>query len=146
MQGSPADSQSPQPKPMVYWVQWVSLLNAIAIYVIVALLVGSQVESSRELRIVPWILGAVSVVLLALVFILRGAFARKTQYGVYLILRWALAEAPAVFGLVLVFLGFPWSIVGVFFAAAFLVLLLLAPTASRQAEYRELRGESSIIS
>jgi hypothetical protein len=90
-------------------------------------------------------LGAVSLVLLALLFALKGILARRSPYATYLVIRWALAEAPAVLGLVLSILGFPWKILWAFLAVPFVVLLLLAPTGECQREYERLRGRSPIV-
>lgn len=148
MLGNSGNSQSDQQSPRVYWTFWIGIVTAVVAYVVVGLVVGSLLEGEgpESLRILPWIFGAVSVCLLALVFILRGTLARKVPYNNYLVIRWAMADAVAILGLVLVFLGFPWTITGDFFAAALIVLLFLTPTAKLEKEYRSLRGEGLIIS
>ncbi|MCB9479939.1 MAG: hypothetical protein H6684_13630 [Deltaproteobacteria bacterium] len=140
-------SSGPQaPANMTPWIMWYSLLMAVVIYAVVAFVVApnNQNAGSETPQILTLVLGAVSVSIAAMaLFVIprlapamrenarksRGEDGVKGAFLTYCILRWALVESIAIFGLVIAILsgepinGMP------FIAGSFVLMVLLMPSA-----------------
>jgi hypothetical protein len=109
------------------------MLSAVGVYVAVGFAVGDRaggIDLDRELR--TWLKVFLSIaaglhVLTAL--LLRQAIAGLSsgRYVNYCIIRWALMEGIAVYGLILKILGADWTISGIFFAVAAVLLFSAQP-------------------
>jgi hypothetical protein len=126
---------------------WLAFLSSVPIYLAVGFLVRAQGGGAAPglPPFLPSVLLAAGVAVAVLGFVLRGAVARSTSYANYLVVRWALGEAPGLLALVLLILGFPWTAPAILFAVSLIALLLLRPTAALEGEYGNLRGEGTII-
>ncbi len=133
MQNDRADA----PTPMVFWAIWGALTASIVIYLVVLQVVrGTPPEEGPDGTLVVMFSG-LAVVNLAVAFGVRlfhtNRIARRREpekRAALLsacIISWALAEAVAIYGLVLGFLGAAESTSHVFFLVAFTAMLFLTP-------------------
>lgn len=121
---------------------WFAFLNACLIYAVIAYFVGSDRQDPVELSIRNWLLtfaAMASGLQILTVFLLRQAIAGLTRgnYRVYCIVRWALLEAIAIYGLVLFFMGLDLSIAIIFLAAAGLAIGAVRPGGTDRAAFVE---------
>ena len=108
-------------------VIWVAMLASVVVYLGLALTVAPAWSLSIDGELKGWILVflAMTAGLHVLVtLLLRQLLAALTRgsYVAYCVLRWALMEAIAVYGLVLAFLGVGIGITSIFFAVSVLLL------------------------
>lgn len=76
------------------------------------------------------VFGAVAAVQTAGIFLVMPKFAWKMPPVVFYVLRWALSEAVAIYGLILFLAGAPWSVFLSFAAVSMALLLILRPGTS----------------
>ena len=121
---------------------WLAFLTAPLIYALVLVLVG-QVVTDIEPELLQWLtifLGVFAFCEILVVFLVRQLIVGITRenYQSYCIVRWALLESIAIFGLILRFLG--GSVAA---AAAFvgLSLALIAITGPKEDEASELQKQ-----
>lgn len=108
-------------------VIWVAMLLAVFVYAAIAFTLGGRysVEIDREIQ--GWILvflamtAGLHVLVTLLLRQLIAALARG-NYVAYCVVRWALMEGIAIYGLVLAFLGVDMGVWSIFFAVAVLLL------------------------
>ncbi len=108
-------------------VIWAAMLGAVVLYAMLALTVAPRVGQSLEGELQGWILVFLAMtaglhVLVSLLLRQLLAALSKGSYVAYCILRWALMESIAVYGLILAFLGVGIGITSIFFAVSLLLL------------------------
>ena len=133
------DQQPPNRNQMrlVLWMIWGSLITAIFIYLfIVDSQTDGRVESENISRILVFILGGVSLFLLAVSLLVRrkavqaAANPDPAKLGMVLtfsIFAWAMSEAIAIFGLLLGLLGAEFKTCAPFFLVSMIALAIHAP-------------------
>ena len=119
---------------------WAAFLMASLIYGAVGWFVGQGDRTPINLEILNWVqifLGLAALPILLTVFLLRQLLAAVTRhsYRNYCIVRWALLELIAVFGLVQFLLGGHFEVLLIFIAVAVLSLGAARPGASDQAAW-----------
>ena len=113
------------------WI-WLAMIGAVLLYAALDAWVVRQVTLVLERELENWILIFLAMMAglhVLVVFLLRQMIAAlsKFSYVNYCIIRWALMEAVAVYGLVLGFLGVDFGITSIFHAAAVLLLASARP-------------------
>jgi hypothetical protein len=88
------------------------------------------------------VFGGLAAIQTALIFVWGRLFA-SADYQTYSVIRWALAEAVAVYGLVLCFLGAPETTSGAFFGWALLSLFRLRPSAEDYQRFLGLKRQKT---
>jgi F0F1-type ATP synthase membrane subunit c/vacuolar-type H+-ATPase subunit K len=131
----------------VLWILWAALTGSLGIYALVGLLVQSALAPPLAPELLSVLTPLFGVVGLLFSFVMTSAkplLAKLTQYQYqpYSIIRWALAEAVGISGLVLFFLGASWTIFGGFLTWALLLQLRLMPTADAQAQFERLKRQA----
>ncbi len=131
------------PNPNVIWIIWAALAMSVLIYGTVGVVLkmnGSpQAVDPKLIQTLSLAFGAVVLMETVLAVIVLGrVLARSGNFFTYCIIRWALMETSAIFGLVLLLLGAGLEIAAGFMAWSLLWILLLAPTASAKEKFEEL--------
>ena len=125
------------------WILWGALVWCVILYAVIGFFLRPGGESGMQ-PAPPAMLNVIAagaVFLAATSIALRGVLARSTSYRNYSIVRWALAEAIAIAGLVLALLGARTNVFVVFIGVSILLLLVHRPSADARREYARLRGE-----
>ncbi len=146
----PASGSAPQ----LEWLIWGAHGAGVAIFGFGGILIrfsgAAPAMGAAEEPVLPALLGVVPLQFLLLfcfaalvsaAFMLVGAprlFARGKPFLVYLILRASFAEAVAIWGLVLFYLGASWLVFGAFLIGAWGLLAFIAPTARERQAHRRL--------
>lgn len=124
---------------MTLWIIWGALTFSIVAYLVVLHVAGPEEKNTGGVSLAG-ILAAVSAVNLVVSFGVRwflNRVVKSTKEGepidfgrvlTFSVISWALAEAVAIYGLVLGFTGEPFSVYSGFFIAAFVAMVTLAPT------------------
>ena len=119
---------------------WFALFSSIIIYTVVGFVVAPEPpQNAEDLAMLPMVFGAVSLGITGIVFMARVIFASITDFIVFSILRWALSESIAVFGLVLTFLTGNTLFVLVFALWSAHLFLLTFPTRGRLEAFENRR-------
>ena len=101
---------------------------------------GQQAEPANDLTL-AYILGAVALSMTGMaLFGAAQILGRGTDYFVYTILRFALAESVSIFGLVLALLGVPVIVVAPFWAVGLATHLAVYPSARDRELHASLQG------
>lgn len=132
----------PKGQAMVLRIQWIAMFAACAVMTGIGVFIGPEVAATSDPAASAMMLPILSVLGLgALAVSLFGAAPLARVVAAFLpwmILRWALAESVAVFGLVLIFLGADLPI-GVAFGALGALGILAQP--ANAAAYERFRRE-----
>jgi hypothetical protein len=125
------------------WILWSGMLSSVLLYALVGFFLrpGGSAGTGGSPPALVNVIAAGAVFLAATSIGLRGMLARSTSYRSYSIVRWALAEAIGVAGLVLSLLGARFNVFAAFIGVAILLLLVHRPSPSVRSEYEQLRGE-----
>lgn len=107
-------------------VIWAAMLLAVFVYAALAFTLGGQYAVTLDQELQGWILVFLAMtaglhVLVTLLLRQILAALSRGNYVTYCILRWALMEGIAIYGLVLAFLGVDMGIWSIFFAVAVLL-------------------------
>lgn len=139
MEKKEVTSPPPGNPSLLLWIVWGALTFSIVVYLVV-LQVAAPEEKDTGGASLAGVLAAVSVVNVVVSFGARWFLQRIVKKGKegepidfsrvlsLSIISWALAEAVAIYGLVLGFTGEPFSVYSGFFVAGFVVMVALAPT------------------
>ena len=131
---------STQERAKVLPIIWFALFSSVIIYAVVGFVIAPEPpENAEDLAMLPMVFGAVSLGITAMVFMARVIFASVKDFVAFSILRWALAESIAVFGLVLTFLTGKTLFVLVFAIWAAHLFLLTFPTRGRLEAFENRR-------
>ena len=132
-----------QPKvPFNNWIIWLALLTSVAFYAGIAVfgLMQNKTRMDDDTRmILTQALGGVALSIMALVTVLRKFMAKALDYQSYSIVRWALCESIAIFGLILNMMGASLTVSCAFLAASGAALLLTRPTEASLDDYNDVR-------
>jgi len=122
---------------------WLPFLTSLPIYAAILFLVDSGSSSSNPgfLRMFTIVLGTLAFAELLFVFLAKGLLASLTggNYQTFCIVRWALLESIAVFGLILHFVGASAMTGLVFLAVALATLVISGPKPDEAAEVAPAR-------
>jgi hypothetical protein len=129
-----------QPEERPLSILWAAFLLTVAVYGVVGWILGQGDRRPINLEILNWVqifLGLASLPILLTVFLLRQLVAAVTQgsYRNYCIVRWALLETIAVFGLVQFLLGGHFEVLLIFLAVAALSIGAAKPGAADRAAW-----------
>jgi hypothetical protein len=127
-----------QKVPMNNWIVWLALLMSVTFYA--GLAVFSPFKNNTPLdeqtrMILTDALGAISLSIMLLITAFRRVLAKALPYNTYSILRWAMCEAIAIFGLVLSLVGASLTISCAFITAGAVSLLITRPTDGSLEDY-----------
>jgi hypothetical protein len=121
------------------WTIWGALFATIPIYAVVGIIqrnAAGAAPPQETVKIMIPALGALAVFQTILVlFVARKIFA-SLPFLTFCILRWALSESVAVFGLVLMILGAVPAFAFAFFVWSMMLMILTAPTSSLEESFR----------
>jgi hypothetical protein len=133
------------PNQSVLQIIWGAFVGAVCLYALTAYgmrqLSGRPPASEALSLLVPTLAG-VAALLTALIFSWGQVLVKQADYQAYSIIRWALAEAVGIFGLVLAFLGASGTTAVAFFGWALLSLFRLRPTPDDYRRFQRLKGEA----
>jgi len=123
-------------------ILWAALLASIVVYALVANNFRPEAPAeAADLGVITAVIAATAAGTLVASAIVPRLLARQgAPYITFCILRWALAESVAVFGLVLTFMGALPRVGHAFFAVSALAILLQPPGGRDLERFRELRG------
>lgn len=132
----------------VLWIIWGAMTGSLGLYALVGWFVQSTLPRSAPAEFLSLLIplfGGLSLVISFVIFSARSMLAKLThyQYQPYSIIRWALAEAVGIHGLVLCLLGALWKIFTAFLAWAVLLQLRLMPTQDDQAQFARLARQEN---
>jgi len=121
-------------------VIWLAIAGAVLVFGVVAALAGRDRPDNPEL--VHWIgifLAVSAGIQILTAVLLKQLIAGVSggRYLVYCILRWALVEAVAIYGLVLKLLGASWLWAGAFLGLGLLLHLSMPPTVAEEAGFAD---------
>lgn len=120
-------------------ILWAALLASIVVYALVAANVRPDAPPEADLDVLTAIFAAAAAsTLVASALVSRALVRQGAPYVTYCVLRWALAESVAVFGLVLTFMGASPRVGHAFFAVSALAILLQPPGGRDLERFREL--------
>jgi hypothetical protein len=140
----------PQPKDRAMLrILWGAFTGSLFIYALVGYLIQQLSErppASELLSLLIPLFGSIALMTTILLFALGPTIAKQADYQAYSIIRWALAEAVGILGLILFVLGASWTIFGVFLGWALLLELRLRPTADDWEQFQRLkrRGKNAL--
>lgn len=124
-----ADKKAAQPQ--IHWIIWGALTFSVVIYAVVGTIVAGNPNPAPELQLMLPIFTVLSLSITGMVLFGSRLIANATKvYFTYAILRWALSESVAIFGLVMKFLGADALVLYVFVGWSLLLYLVLAPRQS----------------
>lgn len=129
-------------KPPQAIILWGALLMSIGIYAGVATFIrqsGGAPEPPAPILLPVLAFVALGNSMFALVGV-RRITAASGNYTTYAILRWALAESVAIFGLVLALVGFPLAAGYAFIGWAAFLMVLMFPS---DADFRRFTGRDA---
>ena len=120
-------AQTPSAREQQLGVIWAALLFSVALYALLAATVVDGFAATIDRELQGWILVFLAMTAglhMLVTLLLRQLIAALSRgsYTTYCILRWALMEGIAVYGLVLALLGVDIGITSIFFAVALLLL------------------------
>ena len=118
---------------LVVTAMWMALLQAPLIYLVVGYFArkNSQAPAAGGAQtVLVAVFGVMAAVQAAVIFLVLPKFASKMKPIVFQLIRWALAEAMATYGLVLFFTGASWAVFLSFVGASLALLLALRPASS----------------
>lgn len=131
-------------KNPITWILWGALFFSIAVYAGVGTFISTQdgiAPADPEITslLIP-IFAMISLMETVLVLFFVGKLFRIKDYQTYCILRWALSESIAIYGLVLMFLGAMYMAALAFMIWAAVLYILTMPTrASKEKFNAELK-------
>ncbi|MDP8257685.1 MAG: hypothetical protein P9M14_18210 [Candidatus Alcyoniella australis] len=137
---NPQPNPAPLPNASMVWLIWLSLIGSILIYGLVGIMVRSSSGPLDPDANLNMILGIFAMVGLAtsVVTLLSGRFlARSGQYFTYCIVRWAMAESIAIFGLALYMIGADAPFFFIFLVWSLALMLLLMPNHASRDRFAE---------
>ena len=122
-----ARAQQVRPEESRLGIIWIAMMVAVLLYGGLAYVFGPKRALGLDRELETWItifLAMGSGLHVLVVFLLRQMIAALSgaRYLIYCVLRWALMETVAVYGLVLAFLGVGFGITSMFFALSLLLL------------------------
>lgn len=121
---------------VIAWGVWFSLLLSIFFYLGAAHYVGPiDPDGGHDYSALRWALVGAGLLLTAASFVLPRLLIGRAPFLSAYIIRWVLADAIAVMGLLLYFLGEPMPAFYAFIVWAIVLDLLAAPTDRAQARY-----------
>ena len=126
------------------WILWLAILAATGIYLLVGLIVSqtqtpTMDEQTRTFLTLALAVVAVTISFVILVIVPR-VFPKTMPYFTYSVLRYALCESIAIFGLVLMIMGATLAVAGVFIGWTAVLLFFNRPTKSDEQKYLRLKG------
>jgi len=111
------------------WIIWANLLVAVGVYAVVGYFVApDRAANEQALGVLVPVFAVVALFEVLAVFVLRPVLAERMGGVAFAIVRWAVAESVAIFGLALRFLGAPVSTMAMFIAASALLLVWWRPS------------------
>jgi len=136
--GQPGERKSRQTR----WILWAAIFVSIFIYAFVGAMLKQTLEKPPSADILPLIIPvliAISAGETAMVlFVLGKLLAKKSNYLSYCVVRWALAESIAIFGLVILILGAEMKTSLLFFAWSAVLLFLTMPGQNDERKFADL--------
>lgn len=141
-------SSGPSNERQTTWILWIAFVTAVALYggvgawLVHSGSVGGSAEGLPRTEIL--VLGLAVVALGATGFVAMGGglFARTSDFRTWSIVRWAVSETIALFGLVLAVLGAGLLPLAVGMLWAWGLLLLTLPTQREQQRFQRLAARS----
>jgi len=142
---APATAQAPlSPAELkVLAILRYAMIAAVLFYALVGLILGTSLEPRMPGDLLHWLVIFLSVMAgihVLTVVLLRQLIAGLTggSYKIYCILRWALAETVAIYGLVLHILGAGWTVFGVFLILSLGLLWIMPSSEADHRSYADL--------
>lgn len=124
------------------WIIWLAIFGSIFLYLLIGIVArqqGMAAQMEENIALIRWVLTAVAIGETGLVIFLPVFSKSVTAFGTLCIIRWALTEAIAIYGMVLYFLGDDVWVLLFFCAWAAIQMGLLAPTKSARERSRARR-------
>lgn len=128
--------------PPTAMIIWGAMMASAVSYGGIALVAAKSIEAPADAattQLLTQVFGLVAMSTLAASFLLRPMLAKVMPLLPYMLVRWALGETAAIFGLVLRFLGAADTVMASFIGASVLALLLSMPNETERDRYLELR-------
>jgi hypothetical protein len=122
---------------------WKLLVGSVCVYGALGYVFaeeGGQGTMNENISFLVTLFAGISAAMMVAVFSRGSMLAQRFNYFTYCIVRWAMAEAIGVFGLVLAFLGATKLLVLSFCGWSLLSLFRLRPTTDDFNRFRRLRG------
>lgn len=131
--------------PQTLWVIWIALLGSVIAYAAIGVYVPISTEAvpSETVHLLTQLFGFLALANIGVVFGLRGVLAKRLPYVTYCIVRWALCESAAIFGLVLHIMGASLTILGAFVTASAFAMVLVRPGESDRESYEAEKSSAS---
>jgi hypothetical protein len=126
------------------YVVWLALFASTLAYAAVGVVAPArsdeQAMPSDNLNTLAQVLALLAFTNILVTFLIRPLMAKASAFAPYMIIRWALCESAAIFGLVLRFVGADISIMSGFIVAGALAILLTPPNQAERDRYDALRA------
>jgi hypothetical protein len=131
----------PKTPGQTLWIIWIALFASVVMYVAIGLYVPLSTEAlpDETVKLLTQVLGFVSLANLGLVFGMKGVLAKRMPYPAFCIVRWALCESVALFGLVLHFIGASLETMGAFALAAAFAMVIVRPSDGDRDSYTQAK-------
>jgi len=146
MQPDPTRPLSNPKNPMVFIV-WLSLLGSIFIYVLVGFMARSQgappASPDAPLGLMAGMFAIIALGTTGFI-VLSSRLLIRAEYFSFCIVRWALAESIAIYGLALFLMGLDWPFFLGFIVWALALMVVLMPSASARQRYEDMRLEMGL--
>lgn len=135
---------APDTPPQTLWIIWIALFSSVILYAAIGLYlpINGDAPANDVAKLLTQVCGFVSLTNLGVVFGLQRVLAARLPYVVYSIVRWALCESVAVFGLVLHFLGAQDAVLLAFVAASAFAMVLVRPSDGAKESFEEAKRAS----
>lgn len=126
------------------YIVWLALFASTLAYAVVGIVAPSRTDdqamAADNLNTLAQVLALLAFTNILVTFLIRPMMAKATAFAPYMIVRWALCESAAIFGLVLRFSGADVSIMAGFIVAGALAILLTPPNQAERDRYEALRA------
>jgi hypothetical protein len=129
------------------WIIWLAMLSSIALYAAIGIYLSQSGElpkslDAQTLNLLMYVFGIVAIGTIFVIFLIiprlinpkphlshhqPSSSLRPASELVFCVVRWALAESIAIYGLILLILGGSLAVFGLFAFVSCALLLYLAP-------------------
>ncbi|MDP8222529.1 MAG: hypothetical protein P9L99_04150 [Candidatus Lernaella stagnicola] len=138
-----------EPTPTTVWILWFALLSSVAAYAVIGVFLrqmnGADAAAPDGIAVMRYALLGVAFAVTCINFLAPRLFGPKFNFMQFCIIRWALAEAVAIFGLVLIILGEELPVLLIFVAWSIALFMILAPTEGAKRRHDESRMSTPSI-
>jgi len=140
--------ENPNQKKVI-WILWLALINSLFIYLVVGYFTRQNNPPAEPAEVLPTltaVLGFVSIAISVVIFAIGPRIAKNNNFFTYSIIRWAMSESIAIYGLVLFILGASWYVFGGFFIWSLFMLIIFMPNQGALDRFNSLKNRGRGIS